>query len=444
MNKNGKKLENIASILVFVVTLAIIAVTHVVVPYMMDDLWYSTNLTTDQPIASLRDIWESQVWHYLNWGGRSLTHTILQLTILCGETINNILNVVFTVLLSVVIFVVSLNLAGVKVEGGQRNNFEKPSGKIVSNGATGANSISAGKGVFYLSLIMGMLHGLNANWMMSMYWQSGSANYLYITVFILLFVYCYLRELPDVSVSEGTNCILKLLRGRVACEPKEVVANAIDVATANSVKNLPGINLWIIPLAILTGWSNENMGPTAWLLSVFVIAYMAISHRKIKAWMILGSVFSLLGSAACILAPGNFVRSAMVDTDKALWWKLLLRGYSEGRAGIDYLYPSLILLLGLATIFYAVLKNSLDFKSVVLMAMSVISWGAMVLSPHYPDRATFGTLAINIVLITSLFIRIQRKSPSSKWWLNVMAILVWMRGMFWLLEYLGCTVGIIT
>lgn len=42
-----------------------------------------------------------------------------------------------------------------------------------------------------------MVLGLNANWRMSMFWQAGAANYLYITVFILLFVWCYLREVPD-------------------------------------------------------------------------------------------------------------------------------------------------------------------------------------------------------------------------------------------------------
>ena len=36
---------------------------------------------------------------------------------------------------------------------------------------------------------LSMMLGLNANWRMCLFWQSGAANYLYITVFILLFIF---------------------------------------------------------------------------------------------------------------------------------------------------------------------------------------------------------------------------------------------------------------
>lgn len=416
--KKKNLFENTIAFLMLAITIAIITYTHKLVPYMLDDLWYSTNLSlsdmatfdpaTAAPIASVSDVWESQVWHYFNWGGRSMTHTILQLTILLGETANNVLNVVFTGLISMIILLVARNLMG------------------SDNGdyANGAKGFGTARSAFYISVIMGMLHGLNASWMMSMYWQSGSANYLYITVFILLFIYCYIRELP-----EGPLDFRK--------ESKE---------EATSPKPLKGISFWIVPLAILAGWSNENMGPSAWVLSVFVIWYLRRKNQKVRAWMILGSIFSFAGSAACILAPGNFVRSKMVadaNSDKSLVWKLVNRAYSEGRAGVDYLYPALILVILLAIIYYPVLKNRLDTRTVVLFALSVVSWGAMVLSPHYPDRATFGTLALLIVIAVSLMLRLIKAKPELKHWVNAVGVLIWLRGIFWLCEYIGFSLIII-
>ncbi len=376
MKTKNPIIENTAAFLLLAVTIFIIAFTHKTVPYMLDDLWYSTNLRTGEPLKSFSDIWETQVWHYLNWGGRSMTHGILQLTFLCGEVINNVLNVVFTLLLSTVIIITATDIADVK--------------------------LSIAGWAFDLSIVMGMLHGLNANWMMSMYWQSGSANYLYITVFVLFFAYCCLREF-----SEG------------------------------EVKPFSGITVWIVPLSVLAGWSNENMGPTVWLLSLFMIVYKKKKDLPVKLWMILGCVFSLLGSVACITAPGNFIRSAEVDAGKGFLWKAFLRVYSESRGVFDFLYPAAILALILLIMYYPLLKKKFDIKTVLLLVMAVLSWGAMVLSPHYPDRATYGTLVFLVVVIISLVLRLIKEKEELKPWLNGALLFVYVRGMFWLCEYLA-------
>ena len=111
--------------LFFIITVVVVFVTHRAVPFMMDDLWYSTNLsvgsTADYPagvhISNLKDIWESQVWHYFNWGGRSMTHTMLQLIILCGEKFADVMNTVVTIVLAFVIYVVAGDIAGMKIGG---------------------------------------------------------------------------------------------------------------------------------------------------------------------------------------------------------------------------------------------------------------------------------------------------------------------------------------
>ena len=160
--KNGKyQLMWIATGILVLVSMIVLYMTHRVIPFEMDDLWYSTMLYDDTPITSFADIIKSQIWHYHNWGGRSITHGILQLTLLVGEQAADCLNVIFTMLLGGMVCFVS-----------------------------GHRRLPA----FFAAIAM--ILGLNANWRMSMFWQAGAANYLYITVYILAFVHCYLREVP--------------------------------------------------------------------------------------------------------------------------------------------------------------------------------------------------------------------------------------------------------
>ena len=122
----------------------------------------------------------------------------------------------------------------------------------------------------YYFAALGMLFGLNANWKMSMFWEAGAANYLYMTGFILAFLLCYLKY---------------------------------------EEKNLWGITVWILPLGLIAGWSNENMGSTVWILSLVVMLLRRREQKKIPVWMYLGNISCLAGSILMIVAPGNFVRS---------------------------------------------------------------------------------------------------------------------------------------
>jgi len=367
----------IATGILTAVSVAVMYMTHRAIPFMMDDLWYSTMLFDDIPITSFSDIVRSQIWHYQNWGGRSMTHGILQLTLLAGEQAADILNVVVTVMLSWTVCLVS-------------ENRKLPA--------------------FFAALAM--LLGLNANWRMSMFWQAGAANYLYITVFVLAFARCYLRELPG----EG---------GMSPCPAQ-----------------LPGITLWIVPLGILAGWSNENMGPSMWVLSLIVIVCMWKERHKIRLWMALGSLSCLAGSVMCIAAPGNFVRSRQIEEEQyGIVWRLFLRSYAECRAALEYLFPVLLVLGALWVLDKCVLKLALGRKNAILLFCALISWGAFILSPHYPDRASFGTMALCICVILSLAKDILRHRSDLAWPLWGGAVLIWLRGMYFCGEYLAVLWG---
>ena len=361
------------SVLLFI-SLIVIYMVHRKVPFMMDDEWYSKKLFSEELLASFSDILEFQIWHYNNWGGRSITHTILQLTLMAGENVADILNVLMTVLLAGMICV----MAGVR--------------KI-------------DRKLWAVLAAISMMHGLNAHWKMSMFSQAGAANYLYITVFILAFLYCYLRE---VDVSSG---------------------------------NLPGITLWIIPLGIIAGWSNENMGPTVWMISLIIILLALKEKRQVRPWMILGNLACLAGSILMIVAPGNFVRSEEATNEYGLLWNCFLRCYAEAKAALEYLFPVLLVLLVVLFIYKGILGKAIGRKNGLLLLCALLSWGAMILSPHYPDRATFGTMVLIICVVISMIRNILQEKKEWTLWFFGGTVLIWLRGMYYLGEFLAITWG---
>ncbi len=368
MDKKEKRIEVLSAIML-VATSIILFYVHRQIPFMMDDLWYSTNLATEQPLQSFGDIIESQVWHFHNWGGRCITHGLLQCILMLGELVADVLNVIATLVLGYMISV----MAGVK-------RF------------------------WAVFASVAMVIGLNANWQMSMFWESGAANYLYITSFILLFLWCYLRD--DLE------------------------------------KKCFGITLWIVPLGIIAGWSNENMGPMAWVLSSVVIGYRLYKKEKTKVWMWLGNATCLFGSVMVVIAPGNFVRSEQVKSSEyGLLWQAFLHGYEESRALLNYLFSVVCIALLLVVICKWYLKIELGRTNKLLLLGAVLSWGAMVLSPHYPDRATFGTMVLLICVIVSLLKKMLRKADASYKLVVFLAGFVWLRGMFYLGEYVAVLWG---
>ena len=364
-----QKLASVLGILFLAITFVAIYLGNRAVPFVLmgDDKWYATKLFSEEPIRNLADIFAAQKWHFMNWGGRSIAHGILQAVILTGWNAADWINMVFSVLLALMIY---------KVSGA-----DKP---------------------VYIAFIWGMLFGLNANWIQTLCWHPGAANYLYMTTFILAFLWCYVRAL------EGES------------------------------KALPGIAIWILPLGLIAGWSNENMGPTVWLLSLGIMVYLWFKERRFYVWMLLGNITCLVGSLLVILAPGNFVRTEQTISDKGLLWRTFLRCFSEGKALLDYLSPALLVTAFAICVAVGIMGIKLSKANIVYLLGALLSWGAMVLSPHYPDRATFGTMVFLICVIVSLAKACIKQKPNCKPWLMLVGGVIWLRGMFLIMEY-TCT-----
>ncbi|MBR1771260.1 MAG: hypothetical protein IJ747_04460 [Lachnospiraceae bacterium] len=386
----------------FIIGLLVIWKTQRAVPIMMDDEWYATVLSSETPLSSLQDIVQAQIWHYQNWGGRTVAHTIDQLILLyLSEPVSDLLNVAVILLLSWM-----LNA----IMGIRRDRL-----------------------FAFTTLTIGLLHGLNANWKMSMYWQTGACNYLYTTVLILAFLWMYLDalELPEQRKHPAVRT------GKAQGQP------AGSVTEANK-----GVGLLFLILApvlgLLCGWTNENMGPAVFLLTVLIMYLFWKEHHSLPLWMPLGSLFSLAGSILMIVAPGNGVRSAEIASNNyGTLWQLFLRMYGICKGAWEYLFPVITVTAAALLINLCILKNRLHKKEVLLLIGALLSWGAMVLSPHYPDRASFGTMCLLLCVLLSQAEDIADALPDPRHRLFLAGIgtFLWLRGMYYLGEFLAICWG---
>ena len=338
LKKENRNIKLYIITAVFVAILLIIQfIAHRITPFMRDDLWYATNLVTGEKVKSLGDIIESQIWHYFNWGGRSINHALLQAVLATGEVAADVLNILATVILGFVIF----------------------------------KTACAKNPLIYL-LCEALIVAFNASLFFSMLWESGSVNYLYSTSWILLYVLVILKEMDF--------------------ESKEVS------------KARKAEYFWIIPLALIAGWSTENMGPTCFVLTVGVIIFLAIKKKKIPFYIFEGAFLTLVGSALLILAPGNFVRNQFVE--KAPFMSII-RGRIDSflLSGCGFLLPSFLFAIILLVIQIYIIKD-IKPRDIALFAFAVIAQGAMILSPAYPQRASFGIMCVLITYIVSVISRL--------------------------------------
>ncbi|MBR7090157.1 MAG: hypothetical protein IKI46_06705 [Lachnospiraceae bacterium] len=328
--------------------------SNVRVPFMMDDLWYSTDLRSGKSLSGIGDIFGSQVWHYKNWGGRSFTHGILQLLLMSGERSADVINTVTSLALAALMCLAARISSGSGFPAKDRTEY-----------------------ISEFALAFGLLISCCPNFRMSMLWQAGCANYVYSSVWIILFYIIYLRVLDK------------------------------------DKKDIPFVCAFIPVLGLVTGWSTESMGPSA-CLAAALVTYVCIrsgAPRSRKIWMIEGVVTSFIGSCFCILAPGNFVRKTGSGDDLALTLPERLLQMLKG-AG-DYLFPSLAILAGALIAHRIVVGKKLSTGNAVILLGAFLSYGAMIASPHYPDRSAFGTCVLIEAVSVSLISEVLREKKNA-------------------------------
>lgn len=152
----------------------------------------------------------------------------------------------------------------------------------------------------------------------------------------------------------------------------------------------------LLPISLLAGWTNENIGPTMCLYMLFVIIYKYVKTKKIDLYMVISLILAGIGSLLMIFAPGNFVRTDEFDSGLM---DLAYRGHGQINAWFNWLLIQMVIF---AILRYINKQNKTQDNKAFTYSMLywyVLSILIMIASPSYPQRATYGSFIILLILI---------------------------------------------
>ncbi|MBO7386866.1 MAG: hypothetical protein J6U15_03590, partial [Lachnospiraceae bacterium] len=133
--------------------------------------------------------------------------------------------------------------------------------------------------------------------------------------------------------------------------------------------------------------------------------------------------------------------AASTDTSKSLLWRAFIRCY-ETTNGLLYYLAIPLLVLGILTFVYVgILGKKIELTQILFTCMSIVSWGAMILSPHYPDRASFGSMIFMLIPVIYLLSRILEESKIKEVYSTLLCILIWLIGIFRPIVYICQQLG---
>ncbi len=123
-----------------------------------------------------------------------------------------------------------------------------------------------------------------------------------------------------------------------------------NLALAGKLKGAHwGLAILMLPLGAVAACSVENLTVTTTLVVLWA-SWRAYRRGDFSLWMGTGAVGSILGSAVCIVAPGNYVR-IVEDQDRA-WLFHLLNQFPANLEMILYMLPVLLALVLAVRILY--------------------------------------------------------------------------------------------
>ncbi|MBQ3451904.1 MAG: hypothetical protein IJL12_07800 [Selenomonadaceae bacterium] len=294
-------------------------------------------------IESIGDIFKSLTSHYFDWGGRIFAHAFVQFFIWIGKPYFDIANTIIFIFLVLTI----INLA---------NTWLK-----ISRTA--------------LVWIFFTMFFLMASSLMSIFWLTGSCNYMWMTFFQLFFLTPY----------------VKALRSHEA---------------ANSTLNV----VLMIILGLCAGWSNEA-GALATVCLTFFLLVMCKVQGVFRPWMFAGFVAVSVGCAFMLLAPGNFVRMEFAHPNFVYSKELFLSHMSNGFLRV--VAADFIALIPIFIYFARRTSAKINMTEILMLAFTATGFLvpiALLFSPEYNARISITSLSFILVASSSAILELERQN----------------------------------
>ncbi|NDV94134.1 hypothetical protein D0T84_04270 [Dysgonomonas sp. 521] len=317
-----------------------IYILNYIYPLFLDDWTYNFVFMENERVSSLSDILVSQYNHYFTWGGRTVVHIICQALLLLDFFWICVLNAAAYVALLYVMYSIA-----------NKNNKVNPF-------------------VFFLCHVC--VWFLQLAFCQTVLWKTGSANYLWGMLIVLLFMYPYYIYFRNREYSNG---VLKVI-------------------------------LFFI-IGIIAGWTNENIGLA---LIFYILACLFLYRRekmKLPGWAISGLIGAILGCGAMLLAPGNYERLASVEQMVAEQGGTMLGTYLFNLKNLLKYSALTVLPLLMAYIAGLIIykRQKQDNKerdmviksSLLFLATAFIALFALMASPASEKRAMFGIIVLFII-----------------------------------------------
>jgi hypothetical protein len=321
-------------------------------PLFSDD-WFYSFIYNEQNIrvSSLSDIIASQYNHYFVWGGRNVVHAIDQFFLMNDFSVYCFFNSLVYTLFIYLLY------------------------KIANKDNTTNSSVFI---VFSL-----LIWFLQPAFFETVIWKTGSANYLWGTFIILVFIY-----------------------------PYYLYYNNKGYATDKYIRPV-----FFFFGGIIAGWTNENMSVAILFYIAGLVTLIKIERRPIPKWMIFGLVGAIVGCAFMLSAPGNYIRvDDAIDTygwqNKSFFQVLFYNSRKAIGHFVKYLLPILGMYFVLLALYIKypkeiVRKKNILYNSIIFLVTGFVALCAMIASPVFPTRALFGIIVFFLIPVGILYANID-------------------------------------
>lgn len=309
---NKKMSISISVVVLLCIIATFIFIIDINYPLFPDEFNYSHITWTNHRLTGIRDIITSQKLLYANWSGRVIVLGLAQLFLFLGKWIYDILNsFIFIGLIYLIL-------------------------KLRKNSITYLN----------IAIVASILFLFIIDFGESVFWLSGSVNYLWPSFFMLLFI----------------------------LEFNKIYDKNKKMLLVDRIK--------ILLLAFLSGACQENTTflVGAWLFLYFIFNFKNIKISKEKITLLLTYILFGAGATLLLLAPGNFKRAGS-------GLGIHFNQFIENLYQIRYV---LLLQIAIIIILYIIKKKdkiTISFKYFIFPAF--LSLMPMLVIPEFPTRALF-------------------------------------------------------
>jgi len=362
---NKKKNQKIIFCSILIIFFIAIYTLNRLYPLLAEDwdysfIWVPGNDSPDR-IMGLKDILNSQYNHYMNWGGRSVTHAVLQFVLMLDPLYGDILNSLVFILYLYLVY------------------------KIVNHGHTNNTMLF----LFTASALWIFL----PEFMSTTIWLTYSLNYLWSTTFILFFIFPYYRYYREEKKNDSLlKKIAMFLAGVIAGWTNENMSLAmiafILLIFILYKKDKIGIPIWAI-----TGLAGAIIGATL---------LISAPGNFVRLEESTGDSFSFFDRLSGI----NY------NLCKVYFYNI-------------FILLVIYVVLFIFSLKNNIIKKSvkLIYSSLIFVISAHIGVCVLIVSPEFPERVFFGIITFLIIAIGILSLNIVDNVKKMKGVFCIIAII---------------------